>query len=115
MRESLQLPLIAQNDLVFIHWDGSLLLPDSVAQAWVKLVRKCGLNGIRLHDACHSHATIMLKQGVHPRIVRERLGHSTISTTLDTYSHVAPGLQQAAVHSSIVPNLNGHTVLSYLS
>jgi integrase len=38
----------------------------------------------------------MPKQGVHPKIVQERLGHSTISTTLDSYSHVAPGLQQAA-------------------
>ena len=38
----------------------------------------------------------MLKQGIHPKIVQERLGHSTISTTLDTYSHVAPGLQEAA-------------------
>ena len=38
----------------------------------------------------------MLKQGTHPKIVQERLGHSTISVTLDTYSHVAPGLQQAA-------------------
>jgi integrase len=41
----------------------------------------------------------MLKQGVHPKIVQERLGHSTISTTLDTYSHVAPGLQQAAARA----------------
>jgi integrase len=39
---------------------------------------------------------MMLKQGIHPGIVQERLGHSTISTTLDTYPHVAPGLQQAA-------------------
>ena len=40
----------------------------------------------------------MLKQGVHPKVVQERLGHSTISTTLDTYSHVAPGLQQTAAN-----------------
>jgi len=75
------------------------LLPDSVTHAWVKLVRKCGLNDIRLHDARPTPATIMLKQGVHPKIVQERLGHSTISTTLDTYSHVAPGLQQAAANA----------------
>ena len=96
MRGSLQLPPITQNDLVFSHWDGSPLLPDSITHAWVKLARKCGLYGVRLHDARHTHATIMLKQGIHPKIVQERLGHSTISTTLDTYSHVAPGLQQAA-------------------
>lgn len=96
VRESLQLAPVTENDLVFSHWDGSPLLPDSITHAWVKLVRKCGLRGVRLHDARHTHATIMLKQGVHPKIVQERLGHSTISTTLDTYSHVAPGLQQAA-------------------
>lgn len=96
MRESLQLPPITENDLVFSHLDGSPLLPDSITRAWIKLARKCGLKGIRLHDARHTHATIMLKQGVHPKVVQERLGHSTISTTLDTYSHVAPGLQQAA-------------------
>jgi integrase len=85
-----------ENDLAFSHWDGSPLLPDSVTHVWVKLVRKCGLKGIRLHDARHTHATIMLKQGVHPKVVQERLGHANISTTLDTYSHVAPGLQEAA-------------------
>ena len=41
----------------------------------------------------------MSKQGVHPKIVQERLGHSTIATTLDIYSHVAPGLQEAAAKS----------------
>ena len=96
MREALQLLPITENDLIFSHWDRSPLLPDSITHAWVKLVRKCGLKDIRLHDARHTHATIMLKQGVHPKVVQERLGHSTISTTLDTYSHVAPGLQQAA-------------------
>jgi integrase len=49
-----------------------------------------------LHDFRHSHASILLKQGIHPKIVKERLGHSSISTTLDIYSHVAPGLQAAA-------------------
>jgi len=41
----------------------------------------------------------MLKQGVHPKIVQERLGHASIQVTLDTYSHVAPGLQEAAANS----------------
>ncbi len=54
---------------------------------------------IRLHDARHTHASLMLKQGVHPKIVQERLGHSSIQITLDTYSHVAPGLQEAAAES----------------
>jgi len=50
----------------------------------------------RLHDLRHAHATILLEQGVHPKIVQERLGHSSVSTTLDIYSHVVPSLQQAA-------------------
>lgn len=46
-----------------------------------------------------SHASIMLKQGIHPKIVPERLGHSSIAVTLDTYSHVTAGLQEAAARS----------------
>ena len=52
---------------------------------------------IRLHDLRHSHATQLLLQGVHPKIVSERLGHSKVGITLDTYSHVLPGMQEDAV------------------
>jgi integrase len=85
-----------EEGLVFSHPDGKPLLPNTVTHAWVKLARGTGLAGIRLHDARHTHASLMLKQGVHPKVVQERLGHSSIAITLDTYSHVAPGLQQAA-------------------
>jgi integrase len=51
---------------------------------------------LRLHDARHTHASLMLKAKEHPKIVQERLGHANISTTLDLYSPVTPGLQQAA-------------------
>ena len=98
MRQSLELPPLSDNDLVFSRFDGLPLLPDSITHAWIKLVRRCGLKGVRLHDARHTHASLLLKQGVHPKIVQERLGHANISTTLDTYSHVAPGLQQAAAN-----------------
>ncbi|MDD5605526.1 MAG: tyrosine-type recombinase/integrase [Dehalococcoidales bacterium] len=54
---------------------------------------------IRLHDARHTHASLMLKDGIHPKIVQERLGHSSITTTLDIYSHVSKGIQQAAAES----------------
>jgi len=87
---------ISEDDLVFCRYDGKPLLPDSITQAWRNLSRQCGLKGIRLHDARHTHASLMLKQGVHPKIVQERLGHASISITLDTYSHIVPGLQQAA-------------------
>jgi integrase len=51
---------------------------------------------IRFHDLRHSHATLLLSQGVHPKVVQERLGHSQISLTLDTYSHVLPTLGKEA-------------------
>ena len=94
-RAMLGMPL-TDDDLVFSHFDGKPLLPNTVTHAWIKLVRHAKLKPIRLHDARHTHASLMLKQGVHPKIVQERLGHSSIQITLDTYSHVAPGLQQAA-------------------
>jgi len=89
---------LTEDVLVFCHEDGSPLLPNSVSHAWTKLANRAGLKGIRLHDARHTHASLMLKQGIHPKIVQERLGHASIQITLDTYSHVAPGLQQAAAN-----------------
>ena len=62
------------------------------------MVKRAGLNHFRLHDARHTHASLLLKQGAHPKVVQERLGHATISTTLDLYSHVTPGLQAAAAN-----------------
>jgi len=87
---------LEDGDLVFSRPDGQPLLPDTVSHAWTKLALRTGLTGVRLHDARHSHASLMLKQGIHPKIVQERLGHASIQVTLDTYSHVAPGLQEAA-------------------
>jgi len=87
---------ITDNDLVFCHPDGSPLLPDTISHAWDKAVRRTGLRVIRLHDARHTHASYMLKQGIHPKVIQERLGHSSIQVTLDTYSHVAPGIQEKA-------------------
>ena len=97
LRQSIGLTL-SDADLVFSQYDGKPLLPDSITHAWHKLAIRCGLKGIRLHDARHTHASLMLKQGIHPKIVQERLGHSSIQITLDTYSHVAPGLQEAAAN-----------------
>jgi len=106
MQQSLGLTL-TDEDLVFCQIDGKPLLPDSITHAWMKLARRTGMKGIRLHDARHTHASLMLKQGIHPKIVQERLGHSSIQITLDTYSHVAPGLQQAAANrfdDIVLPN-----------
>ena len=83
------------DDLVFGQPDGKPLLPDTITHAWIKVARRTGLTGIRLHDARHSHASLMLKAGIHPKVVQKRLGHASIQITLDTYSHVAPSLQAA--------------------
>lgn len=57
---------------------------------------KAGLPAIRIHDLRHSYASIALARGVHPQVVQEALGHSTIAVTLDLYSHVVPSLQREA-------------------
>lgn len=88
----------AVNDdtLVFSHPDGAPWDLDSVTHAFTRITERIGLAGLRFHDLRHTHASLMLKQGIHPKIVQERLGHATIHITLDTYSHVLPGLQEAA-------------------
>jgi len=87
---------LADSDLVFSHSDGSPLDPGVVSHTFVKVLGKAGLPHIRFHDLRHTHATLLLKAGVHPKIVSERLGHANIVITLDTYSHVSPGLQERA-------------------
>ena len=77
-------------------WDGSPRNPGAVTRTFSKLIAKLALPRVRLHDLRHGHATMLLRQGVRPKIVSERLGHSTIGITLDTYSHVLPGMQEEA-------------------
>jgi integrase len=85
-----------ESDLVFALPDGSPLDPGSVSHTFRKIIIKEGIPHIRFHDLRHTHATLMLKAGVHPKIIQERLGHGSIAITLDTYSHVVSGLQEAA-------------------
>ncbi len=102
---------LTNGDLVFAHADGSPLIPDSISAAFKKVSKRAGLS-LRLHDLRHSHATLMLKSGIHPKIVSERLGHATIAFTLDTYSHVVPGLQEAAARV-FDDNLNNAVLSGY--
>lgn len=76
---------------------GTPVSPYTLDSIWYKLLKQCDVPKIRFHDLRHTHATLLLKQGVHPKIVSERLGHSNIGITLDTYSHVLPNLQQSAI------------------
>jgi len=84
--------------LLFCHNDNSPLKANTVSGAWRTLMKRLGIKNIRFHDMRHTMATTMLRAGVHPKIVQERLGHSSIVITLDTYSHVAPGLQHSAAN-----------------
>jgi len=56
------------------------------------LLKRAGLPEIRFHDLRHTAATLLLSRGVHPKLVQELLGHATITQTMDTYSHVLPGM-----------------------
>lgn len=91
-------------DFVFCRPNGEPLHPDVVSDRFERHVRNANLKRIRLHDLRHTHASIALKTGVHPKVVQERLGHSKISTTLDLYSHLLPGVdaQAAADIAAIV-------------
>jgi integrase len=84
------------NDLVFARENGSSVGPDHISDHFDLLVQKNGLRRIRLHDLRHTHATLMLSAGVPAKAVSERLGHSSIALTLDTYSHVLPALGEEA-------------------
>ena len=73
----------------------------AAGQVWIETEAKAGRKAgefptLRFHDLRHTSATLLLLQGVHAKVVQERLGHSNISMTLDTYSHVLPELEQAA-------------------
>lgn len=87
----------APDDYVFVDERRAPLHPVAVTRSFSRLVREAQLRPIRLHDLRHTHATLALKAGVHPKIVSERLGHSTVSLTLDVYSHALPSLQREAV------------------
>ena len=84
------------SDLVFGCCFTGSVSPSSVTKRFGKLAEEAGLPRIRLHDLRHTHATLALQAGVHPKIVSERLGHSTVSLTLDVYSHAVPHMQRDA-------------------
>jgi integrase len=68
-----------------------------IDRSWKPLLKKAGLSDTRFHDLRHTCATLLLTKGVHPKIVQEMLGHSSITITLDLYSHVLPDMQREAV------------------
>ena len=83
-------------DLVFARPDGSPLNPEWISRTFTRLARQLGLPPIRLHDLRHTHATLALVAGVATRVVGDRLGHSALAVTADTYQHVTLDLEEDA-------------------
>lgn len=85
------------HDLVFANEIGDPLLIGNVRKRYFdQILKKAGLPRIRLYDLRHTSATMLLAGGEHPKVVAERLGHASTNLTLDTYSHVLPGMQKQA-------------------
>ncbi len=87
-----------EKGLVFPNTKGNFLNPDRLLVWFQKALNQAGLPHVRFHDLRHSAATILLTMGVHPKVVQELLGHSTITMTMDTYSHLLPSLQRDAMN-----------------
>lgn len=83
-----------ENDLIFPSTIGTPMEPRNIIRHFKDTLKIALLPEIRFHDLRHTAAILMLQHGVYPKIVQERLGHSTISMTMDTYSHVIPSMQQ---------------------
>ena len=81
---------------MFTKENGEALHPEVVSRFFRAAVKTAMLPTIRLHDLRHTHATLALQAGIHPKVVSERLGHATVSITLDTYSHAIPAMQEEA-------------------
>jgi integrase len=86
------------NDLVVCTYKGTVISPRNLTRTWHSLIKKADLPKIRFHDLRHTHASLMLQQGEHVKVVSERLGHNKIQITLDTYSHVMPNMQEESAN-----------------
>jgi integrase len=81
---------------MFSSRNGKPMEPGNLYLEFKALLKRANLPDIRFHDLRHTAATLMLQQGIHPKIVSERLGHSDVALTLNCYSHVLPGIQDQA-------------------
>lgn len=89
-------PAWTDHGLVFCRENGEPVHPDRVSKLFDQHLKAADLPRIRLHDLRHTHATLALSAGIHPKVVSERLGHATIAMTLDTYSHAIPAMEADA-------------------
>lgn len=89
-------PGYKETGLVFTREDGEPLHPETVTDMFKRRAAGANLPPIRFHDLRHTYASLALKGGIHPKVVSQRLGHSSIAITLDTYSHVLSGVDEDA-------------------
>ncbi|MGA7192309.1 MAG: tyrosine-type recombinase/integrase [Anaerolineales bacterium] len=85
-----------ESDMIFPSTIGTPLDPSNLYHSFKRLLKEASLPDMRFHDLRHTAASLMLQQGVNPKVVQERLGHSDITLTLNTYSHVLPVMQDEA-------------------
>jgi integrase len=83
--------------LVFTNLHVRPMDPGQANTELTRSLQAAGLPRIRVHDLRHTTATVRLQAGIHPKVVQELLGHKTVATTLDTYSHVLPVLHRDAI------------------
>ncbi|PJZ18294.1 site-specific integrase, partial [Bacillus cereus] len=84
-------------DLINCNEFGMIIKKANFRKNFIRAIHNAGVKEIKFHDLRHTHATLLLKQGVNPKIISERLGHTDISMTLSVYSHVLPNMQEEAV------------------
>jgi len=84
------------HDLVFCNQAGGALHASNLRRAFRRLIARAGVPYIRLYDMRHTAATLLLLASVHPKVVSEMLGHSSVTITLSIYSHVLPMIQRDA-------------------
>lgn len=83
-------------DWMFTTADGGPVHPHTLSQTFDRIVRRAPVPVIRLHDLRHTHGTILIANGVHAKVVSERLGHAWFAFTVETYQHVLPGMGEEA-------------------
>jgi integrase len=96
LEQRLAAPLWADFDLVFTNERGEPVLAVTLRKYLYRVLADAGLPRVRLHGLRHSMATLMLAAGEHPKVVSERMGHSSVAFTLTTYGHVIPGMHETA-------------------
>ena len=95
-KDELPKGLWQEHGLVFPGPTGTPTDPDAITHAWKRIARGAGYPDMRLHDLRHGHCAGLIRAGVHPRVVQERLGHGSAAFTMQVYGHVGPGLQADA-------------------